>query len=970
MRQHSKKNNYTYINHSILLKSFCVGALISELFILLSAVDRVFWEFAFFDKKQYLIWPIRVIYYFIIICYLGKRNFYRKMKMLIKSLRFDLLIILVWGGILVFAFGGIGIISFENLIRTLSLPQLSVIFMLPIIISISFFLKNLQARFMKKPNKDSFFMSDKECKNKDDDKFNFIDKVEKFCEKVYDEKSSEGLVFGIDAPWGTGKSTFVNFCKEYWNEKYKNEIIVYTFNPLRYENKEKMLDKFISGFINEIKKHVFVPEIEWLISKYATIIKDSKPSFSIMGFGFKLPTGNKSIDDIFEKLEVALANIDNKIIIIIDDLDRLNFSAIKEVLFVIKKVFTLSNISYVLCYDTDNIAKLEKTSLDNEKIIEFLEKFINVKTSIYIDNKLLLDYFIVNKDRSLSENILIEPVLVSKAIEGIIDIFESKDYYRYLPFIGNPRKLKRLINTILLLDIEKTDFDNSDFNKQDLIHLLLIYIYYPNIFRNIYITETKGKKGFFSVAIPYDGNKPENEVEYESYLKNLTQNQKFILNKVFLVKERISNTNNSPEMLTSYACFNGSQWNDKYRNLERYLNLINNISYPIKTDQYRFYTNCVNEVLYEKSIEEVLAGKEFSLSCGEKIHEQFWRAVVNSTSYKEFTYEKSREIISYAVYNLNSYSLINIKDFKIGFRKTLIIFIVKLLNDVGWFAKVGKYPDNMDINKTKIAEWIFGEGDYKGNGILEILGQKNKGVLGLYDLLCFRLFCIKDRGLNIYNLTRSLCNHADPKMPTSGYIKNIVINEMREISQNIFIIFKFRYIEQKINVFHEIDKLKFIDLCGYQFNYSKDDEQKINSEVINLKCEMISFIIYQLGNTIIDDSGICCGYYDVIGKEDKKGINKEINNYLFEFCFKSNKNNMNNYKYFLQYLLTHLSRINYVFDKNQIFNVLDKDLLIKYWKKECNIIKAKFKINDININNSKEDLINVYKVLDELLQNE
>lgn len=116
---------------------------------------------------------------------------------------------------------------------------------------------------------------------------------------------------------------------------------------------------------------------------------------------------------------------------------------------------------------------------------------------MYIDYKLLLKYFTENTDKSLARNLLSNPELVAKAVEGLKDIFHSKEYDLYIPFIGDARKLKRLINTMLLLEVEQLDFSNSDFDKHDLIHLLIIYINYPNIFRKIYNTEAQGKRGFF-----------------------------------------------------------------------------------------------------------------------------------------------------------------------------------------------------------------------------------------------------------------------------------------------------------------------------------------------------------------------------------------------------------------------------------------------------------------------------------------
>nr|WP_238588373.1 P-loop NTPase fold protein [Paenibacillus polymyxa] len=344
-------------------------------------------------------------------------------------------------------------------------------------------------------------------------------------------------------------------------------------------------------------------------------------------------------------------------VIVVDDLDRLNFSSIKEILFVIKKSFILPNISYVLCYDTENITALEHQKLDTEKIIEFLEKFINIKTSLYLDHELLVNYFTDHKDESLARNLLSNPELVSKAVEGLKEIFKSKEYYLYIPFIGNARKLKRLVNTILLLEVEQLDFSNSDFDKHDLIHLLIIYINYPNIFRKIYNTESQGKRGFFSLVSKYDDDYPKennsngkeegfkNSTKYSEYAESLTENQRFILDKIFNVDQRFGATRNiSEEQLASYACFNGSFRNSSRRNLEQYLNLIIKVSRPPHTEQYRFYVNIKNEILKNQNIVEVIKREEFSFSRGEANHNQIWRVLVNSPQY-EFSSEKAKEII-------------------------------------------------------------------------------------------------------------------------------------------------------------------------------------------------------------------------------------------------------------------------------------------------------------------------------------
>ncbi|MGE3341223.1 MAG: P-loop NTPase fold protein [Candidatus Altimarinota bacterium] len=906
-----------------------------------------------------------------------------------------MLIVLLAGSYLTYVFEGFGLDIFSRWIGFLSWEGLRILLLLPLLFVVAQILRKIQIRFSKKKDQESFFISDQEGKNKDEDGFGFISQAEQFADKVFNQGSSESLVFGIDAPWGTGKSTFVNLCKEYWDEKYKKEMIIYKFDPLRYENQDNLLERFINGLEREINNHTFAPEIGSLISKYEKYLKDPKASFSLFGLSFDIPLAGDSLEDIFERLESVLLTLDRKIIIIIDDLDRLSFESIKEVLFVIKKSFTLPNLSYVLCYDTENISALEKDSIDTGKISEFLEKFVNVKTSIFLDNDKLSKFFTENKTNSLARNRLADTRLVSIVSEGLKDIFQAKDFHHYRPFIGDARKIKRLMNTAVLLGLEKMDFKYSDIDKHDLVILLLIYVNYPNIFRKIHDTETQGKNGFFSTIYEYEGpgqGKYKNSDEYEKYLADLSsEDKKFILNKVFGVKEKLKVSDKgirsgeiTREMETSYACFNGSYWNSRGRNLEKYVNLITKMISLEKTEQYKFYLQEKDKILLEGDIVDVFAQDEYANTRSEKTHEQLWTVLINSPN-QEYKVEKSIEVINYAIQILPNHSLLEIESIDVGFRSTLVFIIAKLLDQVGWTDEEGKHSSrNTTENVTKIADWIFGENDHEGNSVLEILGEESRGIMGFHDLILFRLRCCSDRGGDIYNLSRALSKHGDQNAPTEGNTKDILVEEMREISQKVFSIFKTSFIDKGINIFDEIDKLTLDDACGNYSNYvgqkvESGSVDNINYRLSALKSGMKSFIIYQLGNYVIN-LGIGCGYYDISGKNDGKAINMAVNDYLFDRCFNP-EINQNNHMHFLDYLLINLSHTfghsretKYIPNINEFTKVLDRERLTVYWEKNRNAIKAKnYDTNErqvITFNYTasyNEDLEGVYKVLDELI---
>ena len=219
-----------------------------------------------------------------------------------------------------------------------------------------------------------------------------------------------------------------------------------------------------------------------------------------------------------------------------------------------------------------------------------------------------------------------------------------------------------------------------------------------------------------------------------------------------------------------------------------------------------------------------------------------------------------------------------------------------------------RYPNSSEYI-IEIAHRIYGENEHKGRGLIDRLADADRGVLGLNDLILFRLQCSADRQGQVHNLHNALIVHDDMNALTTGPVNALAIAGMRTISQRVFALFKSRYIDVKENLFDDIDVISKAELLGSASIESaiNENERGGQDSIEKTRSAIKSFVVYQLINRQAGQgSGVGCGYYDLVGAADKGDIAALMNDYLFEICFNPEIEE-NNTEHFLDYCLCKLT---------------------------------------------------------------
>jgi len=289
-----------------------------------------------------------------------------------------------------------------------------------------------------------------------------------------------------------------------------------------------------------------------------------------------------------------------------------------SVLFATRRTFKLSQATYVLCYDTEVLASNKE---EGSRAREFLEKFVTVKLSLFVDSSSLRDFLRRDWQRDEGQLGLVPSdtmVKLGAVLNELADILDGGLAASYLPLVGDLRKVKRFVNALLLMQIEKTNLGRTDFNKRDLINLMLLHLHYPGLFRRIYAEEAEGRRGTFSLRQEYGEGEFKNAETFAQLKGELQDPARFLIAQLFDAETlNISNRGAVDEsVLRSRACFNSKG----LRNLEAYLKLIVRFVAPEPQETFALYQSAVERALKGAPIASVLTSPDFELARGEHAH--------------------------------------------------------------------------------------------------------------------------------------------------------------------------------------------------------------------------------------------------------------------------------------------------------------------------------------------------------------
>lgn len=223
----------------------------------------------------------------------------------------------------------------------------------------------------------------------------------------------DSLTIGLYGEWGSGKTSIINMIYERLTSVDKEGfgygegeeyIKVIHFNPWLYSNASDLTRQFFTHLQGELEKnkaHKFTTIVKKLGQYKEAIIPSVSLSFGpTAGIATKVgidalttytsQTENRSLQTIKDEIVEKLKELKQKIVIFIDDIDRLSDEEIVTTFKLVKMLADFPYVTYVLAFDYEVVAEaLNRVQHNRGK--EYMEKIIQVPIAIPAIQRVKLD---------------------------------------------------------------------------------------------------------------------------------------------------------------------------------------------------------------------------------------------------------------------------------------------------------------------------------------------------------------------------------------------------------------------------------------------------------------------------------------------------------------------------------------------------------------------------------------------------
>ena len=332
---------------------------------------------------------------------------------------------------------------------------------------------------------------DKPIKSYGEDLLGRSDFAKQLAESIISLSTTDAYVVGLFGEWGSGKTSVLNLTEEVLldisgNDK-NDKVTIVRFNPWGYTDSNQLVGQFFSSLASEFKydkkdnkqekvgaaieNYAFALEFTKYIPVVGTFLNPLQTLAEKLGKTIKDRATSRKYDVLLQKENVisALKNSKTKLVIIIDDLDRLPNEQIRMIFQLVNSVAHFPNIVYILAFD-------------KKIVVRALKEIQNCDGDDYLEKIIQMPFMLPQVSGSKLETILLNSL--NKILVDTTDALLDQTHWNFIyrscihPFIHTVRDIIRLLNVVTF----KYSPLKNEINCVDFIGLTALEVFAPQLY--------------------------------------------------------------------------------------------------------------------------------------------------------------------------------------------------------------------------------------------------------------------------------------------------------------------------------------------------------------------------------------------------------------------------------------------------------------------------------------------------------
>ena len=283
---------------------------------------------------------------------------------------------------------------------------------------------------------------------------------------------TESFAVGISGKWGSGKSTFLSAIRNELNRR----VYLLDFNPWNSDSANQISDDFFKTLISQLSISSYQKHS---ITTYAKLLGQLNLVSTQTKIVSSLFEGNdSSLADAKEKAADVIGALSLPVVVIIDDLDRLEPSELMAVLRLVRVTANFKNLIFIVAYDKIYVSQaLSKAGVENGD--EFLKKIFPLEVCLpSFESFVLANHLYAELKESLNDDTLLGKLEFA--------VFKGTARHKVSFYLPTFRDVKRFVNQFSLnLNAFVSEGKVGEIDVADLFYLELLHYYDFNAYQQI-----------------------------------------------------------------------------------------------------------------------------------------------------------------------------------------------------------------------------------------------------------------------------------------------------------------------------------------------------------------------------------------------------------------------------------------------------------------------------------------------------